>query len=271
MKIAMCQMLSEYGRPEENLSRAKEMLRDAARQGAQLALLPECLDLGWANPEAHEMAQPIPGAHSDRLCAWAAEYGLYVCAGLTERDGGKLYNTAVLIDKRSKLLGKHRKINLLTEIEGSGLYSVGSKLEVFDTELGKLGIDICADNARSSMVLGEALCRMGAEIILSPSSWAVPADSRRAYYGAEWYEPYGKLAKLYGVPVGGVSNVGPVTGGAWAGWKCIGNSIALFGDGESGVTLPYGEDAVCLRIIDVPLRKDSRYGTALATEVEAAR
>lgn len=61
MKIAMCQMLSEYGRPEENLSRAKEMLRDAARQGAQLALLPECLDLGWANPEAHEMAQPIPG------------------------------------------------------------------------------------------------------------------------------------------------------------------------------------------------------------------
>ena len=198
MKIAMCQMLSEYGRPEENLSRAKEMLRDAARQGAQLALLPECLDLGWANPEAHEMAQPIPGAHSDRLCAWAAEYGLYVCAGLTERDGGKLYNTAVLIDKRGKLLGKHRKINLLTEIEGSGLYSVGSKLEVFDTELGKLGIDICADNARSSMVLGEALCRMGAEIILSPSSWAVPADSRRAYYGAEWYEPYGKLAKLYG-------------------------------------------------------------------------
>ena len=80
-----------------------------------------------------------------------------------------------------------------------------------------------------------------------------------------------KLAKLYGVPVVGVSNVGPVTGGAWAGWKCIGNSIALFGDGESGVTLPYGEDAVCLRIIDVPLRKDSRYGTALATEVEAAR
>ena len=53
MKIAMCQMLSEYGRPEENLSRAKEMLRDAARQGAQLALLPECLDLGWAKPEAH--------------------------------------------------------------------------------------------------------------------------------------------------------------------------------------------------------------------------
>ena len=85
------------------------------------------------------MAQPIPGAHSDRLCTWAAEYGLYVCAGLTERDGGKLYNTAVLIDKRGKLLGKHRKINLLTEIEGSGLYSVGSKLEVFDTELGKLG------------------------------------------------------------------------------------------------------------------------------------
>lgn len=271
MKIAMCQMLSEYSKPEENLARAKDMLRSAARQGAQLALLPECLDLGWANPDAHEMAQPIPGAYSDRLCAWAAEYEIYVCAGLTEREEGKLYNTAVLIDRHGKLLGKHRKINLLTEIEGSGLYSVGNKLEVFDTELGKLGIDICADNARSSTVLGETLCRMGAEIILSPSSWAVPADSRRAYYGAEWYEPYGKLAKLYGVPTVGVSNVGSITGGAWAGWKCIGNSIALFGDGESGVTLPYGEDAVCLRVVNVPLRRDTRCGTALAKAVEAAR
>lgn len=80
----------------------------------------------------------------------------------------------MLIDKRGKLLGKHRKINLLTEIEGSGLYSVGSKLEVFDTELGKLGIDICADNARSSMVLGEALCRMARRLSSLPAPGRYP-------------------------------------------------------------------------------------------------
>ena len=61
--------------------------------------------------------------------------------------------------------------------------------------------------------------------------------------------------------------VGKVTAGAWKDWLCIGSSIALFGDGDSGVTLPYGEDAACLRVIDVPLRKDDKRGTALSEAV----
>ncbi len=270
MKIAMCQMLVEYSRPQENLARALDMIDEAAKQGAQLALLPECLDLGWANPEAWELAQPIPGPLSDALQRKAAEAGIYVCAGLTERCGDKLYNTAVLIGDKGTLLGIHRKINLLTEVEGEGLYSVGDRLLVHDTPLGKLGVTICADNSMGSTVLAEALCRMGACIVLSPCAWAVPPQCQRAYYGAEWYAPYGKLAKLYGVPVVGVSNVGPVTGGAWKDWSCIGSSIAIFPDGESGTTLPYGEDAVCLRLIDVPLRQDDRYGTQLSDAVQSA-
>ena len=107
--------------------------------------------------------------------------------------------------------------------------------------------------------------------MLSPCAWAVPPDCARAYYGAEWYGPYARLAKLYQVPTVGVSNVGAVPAGAWAGWSCIGSSIALFPDGVSGATLPYGENAECLRVLDVPLRGEAPCGTALSAEVERRR
>ncbi len=265
VKVAMCQVQVEASKPEENFARGYEMLRKAAQQGARIAVLPECFDLGWANPEAETLAQPIPGPYAAQLSAWAKELSLYVCAGLTERAGDKLYNTAVLIDDQGEMLGIHRKINILTDVEG--LYAVGDRLNVFHTPLGVVGMDICADNAASSTVLAEALCRMGAQIILSPCSWAVPPNCRRAYYGGEWYAPYSKLAKLYGVSIVGVSNVGKVTAGAWEGWSCIGSSIALFSDGESGTTLPYGEDAQCLRVLDVPLCAGALRGTALSHEV----
>ena len=176
----------------------------------------------------------------------------------------------MLLDERGELLLLHRKINLLTEVEGP-CYCVGDRLGVAQTRFGALGVTICADNSSSSLVLAESLCRMGAQIVLSPCAWAVPPDCDRAYYGAEWYGPYARLAKLYQVPTVGVSNVGAVPAGAWAGWSCIGSSIALFPDGVSGATLPYGEDAECLRVLDVPLRGEAPCGTALSAEVERRR
>lgn len=265
IRIAMLQLLVEYSKPAGNLERAGVLLRQAKAQGAELAVLPECFDLGWANPEAETLAQPIPGTYSGMLCALAGEVGIAVCAGLTERDHNRIYNTAVLVDKSGRIVGQHRKINTLTEVEP--MYAVGTALQVFETDLGRIGVAICADNAPDSTALGEALCRMGAQIILSPCSWAVEPDFQAAYYGHNWYRAYSRLAKLYGVPVVGVSNVGVVTAGVWKGWSCIGNSIALFADGVSGVTLPYGVLAETMRVIDVPLRRDGPHGTALAADV----
>ena len=76
-------------------------------------MLPECLDLGWTNPAATDLAAEIPGPTSDVLCRAAREAGLYVVAGLTERAGSRIYNAALLIEPRGQILLKHRKINLL--------------------------------------------------------------------------------------------------------------------------------------------------------------
>ena len=254
IKLAMGQMLVEGGRPQENLARAVEMIARAGQQGCQIVVLPECLDVGWTHPAARELAAEIPGPTSGLLCRAAVEAGLYVVAGLTERAGDRIYNAAVLIDPQGQTILKHRKINLL-DIE-QATYRTGDRLAVAETACGVLGVNICADNFPDSLVLGRSLARMGAQVLLSPSAWAVPAEHDPVCepYGALWEGAYRSLASLDGMPVVGVSNVGWITGGPWSGRKCIGCSLAMAADGAVLAKGTYGVDAQELIVVEIALR-----------------
>ena len=72
------------------------------------------------------------------------------------------------MDKTGSIIGTHRKINLLT-VEFP-YYEVGQKLQVFDSPFGKIGLNVCADNYIDAIDIGHVLARMGAQLILSPSS-----------------------------------------------------------------------------------------------------
>jgi predicted amidohydrolase len=244
-------MRVEHAQPEANLDRAEAGIERAASLGCAGAVLPECLDLGWALPDALARAEPIPGPRSERLAAVARRHGIWVVAGLTESHGGRCYNASILLSPQGRLVGVHRKIHLLAGVEDT-VYAVGDRLAVFDTDLGRVGLAICADNALGSLALGHALGAMGARLILSPCAWAVPAEAAavRKPYGAEWLEPYGVLAREHDLWVIGVSNVGPVAQGAWAGWVCIGNSIAVSPHGVE-LVMDYGPEAVAVGVVEV--------------------
>lgn len=264
LKLGMGQMLVEGGRPQENLARAVDMIRQAARQACQIVILPECLDVGWTHPSARQLAEEIPGATSSVLSRAASETGLYVVAGLTERADSRIYNAAVLMDPIGQVLLKHRKINLL-DIE-QDVYSTGDRLGVCETACGVIGVNICADNFPDSLVLGHCLARMGTQILLSPSAWAVSAEHDPAVepYGALWEGSYRSLASLYEMPVVGVSNVGWIKGGPWAGRKCIGCSLAIGSSGEILAKGSYGVDAQQLIVGEVELKRKNVTGTDIA-------
>jgi predicted amidohydrolase len=266
-KLGMGQMLVVGGVPEQNLARAATMIGQAADEGCRLVILPECLNLGWTHSSARQLAQPIPGPHADVLCAAARQAGLFVAAGLVERDGERLYNSAVLIGPDGAILRRHRKINELDIAHH--LYSCGDSLAVVPTELGVIGLNICADNAPGSLSLGHALCRMGAQLIVSPSAWAVPPgyDNGKQPYGQMWLESYTALAKLYDVTVIGVSNVGAISDGPWQGWDCIGCSLAVGPEGAILGKGPYGPDAQAMLVIEVEARERTAWGTTLRAQL----
>ncbi len=264
-KIGMGQMLVTGGAVEENLSRASDVITKAAELGCKIVVLPECLDCGWTHPKSSQLAEPIPGAYSDRLAGAAQANHIYVVAGLTEKNGKHTYNSAVLISDHGEILLKHRKINILTIAQD--IYAIGDRLGVVQTPLGTIGINICADNFSDTLVFAHSLARMGAQIILSPSAWAVDAnhDNTKDPYGEGWRRSYEKLAQLYDITVIGVSNVGWINAGVWKGRKCIGCSMAVGPpNGRMLAECPYGAEAEHLEVVDVELLPREVTGTAIS-------
>lgn len=266
--VGMAQMLVEGGEIEANMARAEEMIVRAAEEGCALVVLPEALDAGWTHPRAPDAAAAIPGPTSDRLAEAATDAGIYVVAGITERAGERIYNASVLISPKGDLLLRHRKINVLDIAQD--LYSIGDSLQVAETALGTVGIPICADNFSSSLVFGHSLARMGAQLLLSPSAWAVPADhdNEAQPYGETWRTSFSELARLYDLTVVGVSNVGWMSAGPWEGRKCIGCSLAVGPGGAIVAQAPYGVDAEVLMTVPVDPAEPIGRGTTIAGKLK---
>jgi predicted amidohydrolase len=227
-RLAMVQMYVEGGAPDVNMQHAAKLIEESAKNGADIALLPEVMDLGWTHSSALKLAYPVPGGKTFNLLSEAARSNnVFVCAGIVEKDGDKIYN-------------KHRKLNELDIAHN--LYAQGDRLNVCHTRFGTIGIHICADAFAKDMTLSRSLGYMGADIILSPSSWAVPPDhnNEKEPYGDEWNRAYEPVARDFRIWIIGVSNVGPVMDGPWKDWNCIGCSLVIDPDGKEILQGPYG-------------------------------
>jgi len=227
VKLGLAQLLVEGGEPDRNMERAVRMIPEAASQACEIVLLPETFDFAWTHPSALKESEPIPGKYSNILCREALNHKLYICAGLTENLNDKNYNTAILINPDGEIILKYHKINLL-EVEFP-YYEVGNKIEVIDTEFGRIGVNICADNYMDGLAIGHALARMGAQLILSPSSWTVDYSITEEMdpYKDKWVRPYSILAKLYNLVIVGTTSVGYIVGGPYEGKKSIGCSLGV--------------------------------------------
>lgn len=248
VRIALLQMPVIPGRLAENLNTAKRMILSACNKGCDIAILPECCDFGWADESVAQSEDLEAGAAAFFLAGLAQQHGIYMVAGIVERKGDSLYNTAVMFSPKGERLGSHHKISLVRGVEDC-IYASGTELRVFDTEFGRIGLPICADNLMGSVCIGESMALMGAKMLLSPCSWAVSPERLNAPYGEEWHQPYRYLSEKYGLLIAGVSNVGPVLNGAWAGYSCIGNSIAYGPGGKQLAVLPYGEQAEAIHML----------------------
>ena len=259
-KLAMIQMRVDGGERVANLRRACERLDEAASRGTEVAVLPEALNLGWAHPSARHAAELVPdGPTGECLRESARRHRLFLCAGLIERCGDMVFNSALLISPTGEVLLHHRKLN---ELElAHEFYAQGDRLAVAATPLATFGVMICADAFARGQVVSRALGLMGASVILSPCAWAVPADydNLREPYGQLWRDNYGPVARDFRLWIAGVSNVGAISGGPWSGRKCIGCSLLVGPDGKEVLQGPYGADAEAILFSDIePLPRPAR-------------
>lgn len=265
-RLSLIQMRVIGGDRSANLRHAAELVALAARDGAEVILLPETLDLGWTHPSAETDAGPVPGgATCSLLRALAREHSVHLCAGLTERDGDRIYNAAVLVGPDGEILLHHRKLNELAIAHDR--YAQGDRVGVAHTPLGTIGIMICADAFARGQVVSRTLGLMGADIILSPCAWVVPGDhdNARDPYGGLWLDHYAPVARDFQVWIAGCSNVGPIEAGPWRGRHCIGSSLVVDPDGRTALRGPHGVEAEAVLALTVEPRTRPARGDAWET------
>ena len=136
-----------------DLAHALGLLDRAAAGGADLVCLPELY--------------PLVGR--EELCAKARERGIHVVAGLAEGSRESWYNTSAVIDPSGTVLYAQTK-NYPTAVEVDRGVVPGDRFEVVDTQVGRLGIVICADFAFFNDGV-EASRTKRADILLNPALW----------------------------------------------------------------------------------------------------
>ena len=141
------------------------LVADAAKQNADLVVLPETLTYYHSDKTYADCSEAIPGPSTEYFGSLAKQHDLYVVAGLVERDEHLIYNTAVLLSPDGELVGKYRKVTLpRDEIEGGVM--PGNEYPVFETRFGKVGMMICYDGFFPEVA--RELSNRGAEIIAWP-------------------------------------------------------------------------------------------------------
>jgi predicted amidohydrolase len=249
VRVAMVQMDIVDGNPIENMKRAKKGIEKAVRMKADLICLPEAADLGWLCQKARNDAFPIPGKFTDFLSGLAIKHHVYISAGCLEKDCEKTYNSAILINRSGKIILKHRKINTLPKLT-SHLYEAGSadSIKTADTEFGRIGITICADNF--SIEYPRKVGSLGAWLLISPYGFA-EKESDLPDNSVSYLNHVKKVAgesKLW--VIGTDSAISEIAGGEWQGYLHSGCSIVADPQGKAKAIGKF--KATDLVIFDIP-------------------
>jgi len=165
-KAAAIQAAPVFLNREATVEKSCRLMEEAAAKGSELIAFPEVYIPAY--PWWHRLDNPyrghkyfqelvknsveIPSPAMDRVCECARKVNAYVVMGINERVPetlGTIFNTNVLIDRKGKILGAHRKLvpTFAEKLTWGG--GDGSTLKVYPTDIGKLGMLNCGENTNS--------------------------------------------------------------------------------------------------------------------------
>ena len=245
----------------ENLSRAVEKIREAAKRGAQVACMDELFHSQYfcrtENPDLFNLAEPLPGPTTDVLATVARETKIAIVASLFERRAPGLYhNTCAVIDADGSFLGRYRKMHIPDDpLYYEKFYFTPGDLgfPTFDIHCGRIGVQICWDQwypeGSRAVALG------GAQVIFYPTSigWH-PAE--KAEFGAAQLDAWKTIQRGHaianGVYVAVVNRVGFEGGGATGdtGLEFWGNSFVADPFGQVVAEASSSEEAILIAECD---------------------
>jgi len=183
MRVAAIQ-LNSTGEVARNVETAERLVRGAAADGAELAVLPEKWNLLGDSAALLQGAEPLDGPTVSAARSWARELGIHLVAGSNaERsdDPDKSFNTSILIGPEGELEASYRKIHMFDVDVGGVAYRESEHEEPGDeivtAELGgalegvTIGMSVCYDLRFPELY--RILAVRGATVITVPSAFTL--------------------------------------------------------------------------------------------------
>jgi deaminated glutathione amidase len=181
MKVAAIQMVSASSVPP-NLQSARALIEQAAREGAELAVLPEyfCL-LGQRDGDKLAVREPFgAGAIQDFLARTALECKLWLVGGtlpLVAGDDAHVRNTSLVFSPDGDCVARYDKIHLFRFDNGRDRYDESRVIEpgrdtrtfVIRDRAGhdwRIGLSVCYD-----VRFPELYRALDADVLLVPSAF----------------------------------------------------------------------------------------------------
>ncbi len=262
----------------ENLDRAADKVRDAARAGANVVCLPELFRAQYfCQREEHALfdtAEPIPGPSTERLGAVAKEEGVVIIASLFERRAAGLYhNTAAVLEADGTLAGRYRKMHIPDDpLYYEKFYFTPGDLgyKAFPTSQGSVGTLVCWDQWYPEAARETAL--RGATTLFYPTAigWH---PSEKEEFGEAQYSAWQTIQRAHaianGVYVGAINRVGHeqgdvlhngimMRGPEGAGLEFWGGSFLADPFGRVVLQAPHDREDILIGEIDLKLLEDTR-------------
>jgi predicted amidohydrolase len=178
VKIGFIQINPILGQTDQNLTRIEALVGQAG--GAELLVLPELCHCGYrfeSRQQALDLSETIADSRLIRLLhTLCKQLNLHIVAGFNERNGDKLYNTAVIVGPGG-LVGQYRKMHLF--LDEQDIFEPGNVgLPVFDIGSCKVGMLVCFDWMFPEV--WRILALKGADIICHPSNLVIPGLCQKA-------------------------------------------------------------------------------------------
>ena len=182
-KVAVLQKRSLTGKISENINIVISNMECAAKNNADILLLPECFITGYELPVENEDALADDSEFISALCLAAQRLRMGVVATALTKGRTKPRNSAFVIDKEGQILMKYDKVHTCDFADEKCLES-GDEFKVCDFHEVRIGVMICYDIEYPESA--RILMLKGAEIILVPNDCGtmkprVQTLSTRAY------------------------------------------------------------------------------------------
>ncbi len=171
MRVACIQMDMQFGKVDENFSRAESLIRKAvSKEKIDTIVLPELWDTGFFPEDLESCADEDGQRTKSVFTSIAQELQVNIVAGsvVTKKDG-KFYNTAYVFDCAGKVVTEYDKIHLFSPMGEDSYFQPGHKICRFTLDNRACGLIICYDLRFPELI--RTLALQGIDLLFVVSQW----------------------------------------------------------------------------------------------------